>query len=203
MKRLHYISGITITVFIALHMLNHLFSLLGAETHIAFMNQARIIYRNPIVETVLLASVVIQIVSGLRLFVLKRKHIHNRYEKLQIWSGIYLAVFFLIHVSAVLMGRFILDLDTNFYFGVAGLNTFPFNLFFIPYYSLAIMAFFGHIAAIHHQKMDSEIFGWSVQKQSLAILAIGGILSIMILYGTTNGFNGVEIPLEYHVMIGK
>jgi hypothetical protein len=40
-----------------------------------------------------------------------------------------MALFLIIHVSAVLTGRFILHLDTNFYFGVAGINNFPFSLF--------------------------------------------------------------------------
>ena len=100
-------------------------------------------------------------------------------------------------------GRFILDLDTNFYFGVAGLNTFPFNLFFIPYYPLAIISFFVHLSAVHSKKMKQNIFRLEPLRQSYGILIIGIILTLTILYGLTNGFNGVEIPQKYDILIGQ
>lgn len=202
-KRLHFISGVTISIFIALHLLNHLSSIFGMEYHIDLMDRLRLIYRNVWIETILLLAVLIQIFSGIKLFLSTRKKGVGFYRKLQIWSGLYLAFFLIIHVTAVLVGRYILDLDTNFYFGVAGLNTFPFNLFFIPYYSVAIIAFFGHVAAIHAQKMKKSIFGISVNHQSMIILCIGIFVSILVLYGLTNGFAGVEIPEEYNIMIGK
>jgi hypothetical protein len=107
------------------------------------------------------------------------------------------------HVGTVLTARFVMNLDTNFYFGVAGLNTFPFSLFFFPYYALAILSFFGHIAAIHNQKMKNSIFGISPQHQSKLILVKGIIITAVIFYGLTNGFKGVEIPETYNMMIGK
>ena len=202
-KKLHYFSGITISIFAGLHLINHFYSIFGAEAHIELMNNFRVVYRNIIAETILFFAVGIQIVSGIKLFLKKRKTVSDFFEKLQIWTGIYLAVFFIIHLSAVLSGRLILNLDTNFYFGVAGLNTFPLNLFFIPYYGLAIISFFGHISAVHSKKMKNKILGIEPTKQSYIILIIGIILTLVILYGLTNGFNGVEIPKEYDIMIGK
>jgi hypothetical protein len=151
-KKLHYISGLTIAIFVGLHLFNHLCSILGANKHIEIMNLLRVFYRNIFVESILLIAVLVQIISGLKLFWANRKTTISNFEKLHIYSGLYLAIFFIIHLSAVLGGRLVLHLDTNFYFGVAGLNTFPFNLFFIPYYGLAIFALFGHIAAIHNKK---------------------------------------------------
>jgi len=37
------------------------------------------------------------------------------FERLQAWSGAYLALFLLVHVVSVLSGRAMLDLDTNFW----------------------------------------------------------------------------------------
>ena len=203
MKQIHYISGITITAFIGLHLFNHFASVLGAEVHIELMDKLRIVYRNIIVETILLTAVFVQIFSGLKLFFLKRKSLDNFFDKLQIWTGLYLAFFLCIHVGAVLTGRYILNLNTNFYFGVAGLNTFPLNLFFIPYYGFAIISFFGHVSAIHFQKMTKAIFGFTVKQQSKFILINGIVVAIIILYGLTNGFTGIEIPEEYNIMIGE
>ena len=202
-NRVHYISGLTITIFVGLHLFNHSLSILGADTHIDVMNDLRILYRNIFLETFLLLAILVQIISGLKLFNSNRKTASTFFEKLQIWTGLYLAIFFIIHLSAVLGGRYFLHLDTNFYFGVAGLNTFPLSLFFVPYYGLAIISFFGHVASIHHKKMKLTIFGWTPYTQSVAILAFGIIFTIFIFYGLTNHFNGVSIPKEYDVLIGK
>lgn len=203
MKRIHYISGLTITIFIGLHLFNHICSVFGADNHIEMMNLLRLFYRNIFIETILLSAVLVQIFSGLTLFKRNRKLAISGFDKLHIWTGLYLAIFFVIHLSAVLAGRLFLHLDTNFYFGVAGLNSFPFNLFFIPYYGLAISSFFGHIACIHHKKMKHIIFGVTPNEQSKAIILFGVCTTIVIFYGLTNHFKGVKIPSEYNVLIGK
>ncbi len=187
----------------ALHLFNHMFSLFGANAHIEMMGSLRNVYRNIIAEIILFFAIVIQIISGIKLFLKKRKNVSTFFDKLQIWTGLYLAFFLVIHLGAVLSGRFILNLDTNFYFGVAGLNTFPFNLFFMPYYGLAIISFFGHLSAVHSTRVKKELFGIQPYKQSYGILIIGIVLTLIILYGLTNGFNGVEIPEEYDILIGK
>jgi hypothetical protein len=167
------------------------------------MKTLRLFYRNIFIETVLLFAVFVQIISGFKLFKATRKIATSNFEKLHVWTGFYLAIFFVIHLSAVLGGRFFLHLDTNFYFGVAGLNSFPLCLFFIPYYGLAIFSFFGHIASIHSKKMKQPIFGLTPNRQSKAILLFGICFTIIIFYGLTNHFNGVSIPEEYKILIGK
>ncbi|AEE48865.1 hypothetical protein [Haliscomenobacter hydrossis] len=202
-KKIHSASGFFIAFFVGFHLFNHVWSILGADKHIELMNTFRLFYRNIFVESVLVISVLVQIVSGLKLFMQKRKNAISAFEQLHIWTGLYLAFFFIVHLGAILGGRFLLHLDTNFYFGVAGINSFPFNLFFIPYYGLAIISFFGHIAAIHSKKMKQTVVGLSPNSQSIAILIFGLLLTIIIFYGLTNHFRGVPIPEEYNILIGK
>lgn len=203
MKNIHYVSGMIITVFVGLHLFNHSFSIISPDKHIEMMNMLRLFYRNIFSETILLLAVLVQIVSGLRLVKSNRKAAISFFEKLQIWTGLYLVFFLIIHLTAVLTGRFILHLDTNFYFGVAGLNTFPLNLFFIPYYAFAILSFFGHIASIHNKKMKRNVFGLTPNNQSISILSFGFLLTLLIFFGLTNHFKGVAIPKEYNIKIGK
>lgn len=202
-KKNHYLSGLTISIFVGLHLFNHVWSIFGADSHIELMNTLRRFYRNIFIESIIMLSVFVQIISGLKLFKSSRKTAISNFDKLHVWSGLYLAFFFIIHLSAVLGGRFFLHLDTNFYFGAAGLNSFPFNLFFIPYYALAILSFFGHIASIHSKKMKQTVLGLTPNKQSIAILSFGILITILIFYGLTNHFNGVAIPKEYEILIGK
>lgn len=203
LKKIHYLSGLYTSLFIGFHLFNHIVSLQGAEKHIATMQSFRGIYRNAFAETILLVAVLVQVISGIKLFGAGRKAAFGFYDKLHYLTGLYIAFFLVIHVSAVMAGRFILKLDTNFYFGVAGLNSFPFNLFFIPYYALAILAFFGHIAAIHHKKMKLPLLGLSPKQQANAILLLGICFTVFVFYGLTNHFKGVIIPAEYRVLISQ
>jgi hypothetical protein len=39
--------------------------------------------------------------------------------------------------------------------------------------------------------------------QSFLLLVFGFCLTVLILYGLTNGFKGVKIPADYEVLTGK
>ncbi|TGK39351.1 hypothetical protein EHQ12_01885 [Leptospira gomenensis] len=202
LKKIHSFSGILLAFFIGIHLKNHLSALWGIETHTAFMEILRAVYRNPFVEFFLLSSVVIQIVSGPVLIFRRLKSEEIPVDLLQIASGLYLAFFLTIHVSAVMTGRFFLHLDTNFYFGAAGINRFPFNLFFIPYYSLAVLSVFAHVASIHRQKRKADVFGLSPRSQANLILILGCFTLCLLMFALTDGFRGVEIPAAYRVLTG-
>ncbi len=92
-KQLHWISGLAIIVFTGLHFFNHFISIFGADRHISVTKNLRLFYRNMFVETTLLLAVFTQIISGLKLFISKRKTATTSFDKLQIWTGLYLAVF--------------------------------------------------------------------------------------------------------------
>lgn len=203
MKKIHYFSGLILTVFIGLHLFNHICGIFGAASHIAVMQSLRLVYRNIFCETILLCAVFIQISSGIGLLRNKRTNLQTFFDRLHFRTGIYLSFFLLVHVSVVLAGRFYLHLDTNFYFGAAGLNTFPHNLFFIPYYGLAILSFFGHIAAVHRLKMKRPVLGISPLAQSRCILAAGILCLFIVLYAATGHFKGTAIPARYNVLLGK
>jgi len=200
---LHRITGGIIAAFVVMHLFNHLMALAGPETHIALMHELRKIYRHPVLESTLILAVTAQIITGVVQYRRTKAQQKGSWYRLQRWSGLYLALFFTIHLSAVFAGRIILDLDTNLYFGVAGMNTFPFNLFFVPYYALAVISFFLHIASIHARKMTRSILGLSPEQQARALAAIGMLFTIVLLYGLTGGFHGLEIPAAYGVLIGK
>lgn len=186
MKRLHYAAGIFLSLFIVAHLINHLASLAGVATHQFWMEQLRLIYRHPLVEYPLVITVLLQVFSGLKLFWKRRKQAQTTAQQWQGRTGAYLAFFLLMHLSAILAGRLVLQVDTDFYYGAKGLNTFPLYFFFVPYYSLAILAFFGHIASIHVQKMSFPILGLSPKQQAWGIVGLGVLCTIGILWGMTD-----------------
>lgn len=191
-KRIHYFSGITLSVFIGIHLLNHLASLWGVEVHLQWMEHMRKLYRNPIIESILLAAVLFQIVTGLKLLFRKTKK--SLVEKVQVYSGLYLSFFLVVHVSAIIYGRMI-ALDTNFYYAAAGLNHSPASLYFIPYYFFSVVAVSLHVAAIHFIKTQA-LWGAAL------IALLGSVASVLIILGFTHPeFN--SIPLQYQEFILK
>ena len=64
LRTLHASSALVIGLFLLLHIANHLVGLAGREDHIAFMTAIRPLYRNLVVEPVLLFLLAFQIVSG-------------------------------------------------------------------------------------------------------------------------------------------
>jgi succinate dehydrogenase/fumarate reductase cytochrome b subunit len=181
MKEIHYFSGLTIAIFVGIHLLNHGLILHSTEWHITFMNAARKVYRHPIIETLLLAAVCTQIVTGIYLANTKWGSVESIFDLLHIVSGLYMSLFLIVHVSAVLMGRYKLGIDTNLYFGVGYMNVSPQRYFFIPYYALAITSFFVHIACIHKTKMSEYVELSTAQKQSIGIIAFGIIFTILVI----------------------
>jgi succinate dehydrogenase/fumarate reductase cytochrome b subunit len=189
----HYYSGLTLSVFIAFHLANQLTALAGPEQHIALMKAFRKVYRHPVMETILMTAVFFQVITGFRLLFNKRRK--TKAEKVQLYSGLYLSFFLLVHLTAVLYGRY-LQLDTNFYYAGVGLNYFPATFFFIPYYFLAVAAISLHIAALHFLRTGSL--------RGAYVIGIVGILAAAaIIIGFTSAFHWRSVPPAYEAFIRK
>ncbi|MEJ8856117.1 hypothetical protein WKW79_16170 [Variovorax robiniae] len=196
LRSLHKTSAIVVAAFACLHLANHLVSLSGVPAHIAFMESARHIYRQPVVETLLLSCVAFQVGSGLWLVLRGWRQRRGAVAWLQALSGFVIAGFLLIHVGAVLYARGVLDLDTNFYFSSAGFHVWPFPLFFVPYYFLAVLALFTHIGCA---------FFWRMQPASLRarrwVLAlpmlVGTVISSLLVLSLAGKIQPVEVPAKY------
>ena len=201
-KKLHYLSEWILFTFICIHLINHFISIFGIEKHIELMNTLRYIYRNVFAESILLSSVCIQLFSWIRKFTIYKKKETTRIEKLNYFAGLYLAVFLVFHISAVFIGRYFLNLNTNFYFGAAGLNAFPANLFFIPYYSLAIISVVIKLSLIFTKIIHKKASGTSTNIQTVGIIIASITVALLIMFGLTSGFTGVKIPEEYLILTG-
>lgn len=147
--KLHRINACFLGVFLALHLINHLFILVSPVSHIAVMDALRGLYRAPIVEPLLIVGLIVQIGLGLVL-IAKRGKPQGRWAWAQVISGLYIIVFLAQHVPAVQMARWNLDFDTNIWFASAVVSEMPYLLYFAPYYMLAVIALFTHLAAALH-----------------------------------------------------
>jgi succinate dehydrogenase/fumarate reductase cytochrome b subunit len=144
----HGLSATVIVTFAIAHLTNHLFGLSSGARHIEVMNWLRGVYRQPIVEAVLLGSVAFQFVSGLRLVWAKLARRGDWFDSLQIASGLYLALFFLSHLTAVLRARHLRHVDTNWVWLTAdSMLHDPWSARLAPYYFLGVIALGVHAGA--------------------------------------------------------
>jgi hypothetical protein len=201
LRSVHRTVAVLILLFAVVHIANHLASLSSIATHISFMDAARTVYRQPVVETFLLSGVAFQIASGLRLVFRGWRQRAGCIAWLQALSGAYLAFFLLLHVGAVLFGRALLHLDTNFYFAAAGLNVYPLQLFFVTYYFLAVSALFAHLGCAAYWQCHSASRMAKVLAVGLPTL-VGILVSIGIVLSLAGVINPVDIPPKYKATFG-
>lgn len=202
LKRFHRLSGIIIASFLLLHLTNHLFALGGPSLHITVMNFFRHIYRFAPVEILLLLCVLFQVVSGIWLVFTKGFRRQPFYIVIQVLSGLYLSFFMIYHVRAVMLGRFQWKVETDFHFAAGVANRYPEKLFFIPYYTLSLVAVFAHIACAHYikrkEQLDKAFIVESVEtsrekyrRETMAICITGAVITLLIMLS----FTGVLYPI--------
>jgi hypothetical protein len=202
LRAAHALSATALSAFAFSHIANHLAALGGVAAHTAFLDAARRVYRQPAIELLLLACVAFQIATGLALFLRGRAArssatgFEARVARLQALSGTYLAAFLALHVGAVLTGRIALHLDTDFNFAAAGFHVMPFPFFFIPYYFLAVLAFFAHLACAGYWHAESSPPGLRLFALA-APIAFGAIAATLIPLCLGGILIPVQVPPEY------
>lgn len=202
MKKIHQFSGIYLSLFVTAHLINHLAALQSIDSHLAVMQLLRSIYKHPLIEAGLLLAVALQIITGLKMLLpyfqaaQKRKQplSKNPWKRGQLYSGLYLAFFLLLHSSATLWGHYGMGVDTNFYFAAMVVQNFPHAFFFVPYYALGVISYFVHVACLwqlHKGQGRSSYPTW-------IILIIGVVVAVLII-----GVLGqpMELPAVYQELI--
>jgi hypothetical protein len=199
LRRLHRTTAALIALFGTIHIANHLAALIGVPMHLAFMKAARLAYRQPLVESMLLTGVAVQVLTGFSLVIGGWKERRGLVPWLQAACGLYLFFFLAVHVSAVLYGRIALHLDTNFYYAAAGFHVPPFAWFFAPYYFLAVIALFTHAGcALYWHVAESH--------RDFALVmpfAVGGAVSLLIVLTLAGVLTTVDVPDQYKATYGR
>ena len=195
-RQFHRLSAGLLAIYILLHLANHLMAVAGAHAHIAFMEATRPLYRNAVVEPVLLACVLFQCGSGIWMVLRRWKERAGFVAWLQAGSGIYLALFLLFHVGAVLFGRAALRLDTNFYYAAAGFVRIPYGLFFAPYYFFAVYALFTHLGCAAYWQVEAR--SPMVRRLAIGIPAgVGLVVALLIDLALAGMLHPLDIPAKY------
>ena len=201
-RNLHRICAIPIAAFALVHLANHLVSLVGISAHIAFMEAARRVYRQPAIEAVLLLAVAFQVGSGMSFLIRRWRKQRGLIARLQMGSGAYLAFFLCVHVGAVLFGRSVLMLDTNFYFAAAGFHAPPYQFVFAPYYFFGVLALFTHLGCAAYWRLGPATF----PARTLAVAlpgVVGGVVALLICLSLAGMIQPVEVPANFQATYAR
>lgn len=201
LRRIHRTTAFLLGLFLLAHIANHLIALAGVPAHIAAMDGLRTVYRNRFIEPLLLVAFLLQIVTGGTRLIAGWRARKGKIAWLQAATGAYLALFLLIHVSAVLSGR-AAGVDTNFNFAAAGMHVPKLPWFFVPYYTLSVACLFTHLGCAGFWAM-SDLGRPKAARNVLASLAAAGTMIACIISATLAGqFVPVEIPMSYLKPLG-
>jgi hypothetical protein len=147
----HGVAAAIIACFILFHLANHLSGLDGPQTHKAIMAAGRKIYRAPFVEPVLVALLLFQAASGIRLAWRWSVVSVDAYRIFQVGSGAYLAAFILAHLnSALISARTVHHIETDWAWASgapSGLLLDAWNIRLLPHYALGVFFILGHLAS--------------------------------------------------------
>jgi succinate dehydrogenase/fumarate reductase cytochrome b subunit len=199
-RLVHRLSAALLGTFALVHLANHVVALQGIDAHQAFLTLARTAYRAPLVEPLLLASVLVQVVTGVMQLRAGWGLRHSFWSRLQAISGGYLLFFLLVHASAILGVRW-LGLDSNFYAAAMVLTIPPLPLIYAPYYALGVSALFAHLAcALHFAGLRQGI---NLDRVCTG-LVVGGVgLALPIVAAFSGAFYDIDLPQAYRDAVGR
>ena len=189
----HRLLAMGLGLFIITHLAVHLTAIGGPDLHITALSKVQPAYRNWIIEPVLILAILAQVFIGGKLVWRRWKSPQKGFWGwTQILSGGYLAFFLLIHSTAALTTRYLIGIETSFYWAAATLNIPPLQLFFTPYYTLGIVSIFAHLAA-------ATYFGRGEKnaRPSWFIITIGSAIALIIVASFSGAFYDIKIPQDY------
>ena len=148
----HGVSALALVmIFLALHIANHLTFPAGERTYDAVMKAFRHVYRNDILQPLVVALFLFQVGTGLFFVWRLTAAPSDRFRTFQIASGVYLAFYVLGHMDSVfIFAREYLGIDTGWGFATGaptGLLKDSWNIRLVPHYWFGAFFVLAHLAA--------------------------------------------------------
>jgi hypothetical protein len=182
-------AGAILLLFVGPHIVNHVAGFWNGRVHIEVMAAVRRVYRDDIVQPMLLALIGFQILSGTALVRRRIRMPSDFLGTVQTMSGIYVGVYFLAHMTAVFAARYT-GTDTNWNW-----LTRPNNSMLVSLSSLRLIAHYwvGPIAIVAHVAcglrmvlLQRDISPAAANRLVLALITVGVVASSVILVALLN-----------------
>jgi hypothetical protein len=182
-------ASVILLLFIGPHIVNHAAGFWNGPVHIAIMNVLRRVYRDDIVQPVLLALIGFQILSGTALVRRRMRMPSDFLGTVQTMSGVYVGVYFLAHMTAVFATRHA-GTDTNWSWLTRPNDSMLVslsNLRLIAHYWVGPIAIITHVACgLRMVLLQHDISPPTANRLALALVTVGVVASSVILLALLN-----------------
>jgi hypothetical protein len=186
----HGVSACAILLlFIGPHIVNHVTGFWNGPAHIEVMNAVRRIYRDDIVQPMLLALICFQILSGTALARRRMRMPSDLLGTVQTMSGAFVGIYFLAHMTAVFVARDA-GTDTNWSWLTRPNNSMLVSLSslrLIAHYWIGPIAIFTHVGCgLRMAMLQRDISPARANRLALALITVGVVTSSIILLALLN-----------------
>jgi hypothetical protein len=176
-------------LFIGPHIVNHAAGFWNGPVHIAIMNVVRRVYRDDIVQPVLLALIGFQILSGTALVRRRMRMPSDFLGTVQTMSAVFVGVYFLAHMTAVFAARHA-GTDTNWSWLTRPNDSMLVSLSklrLIPHYWVGPIAIVAHVACgVRWVLLQHDISPATTNRIAWALITVGVVASSLILLALLN-----------------
>jgi hypothetical protein len=192
-RRLAFAHGVSalaiLLLFVGPHIGNHLAGFWSGSVHIAIMNVVRHVYRDDIVQPVLLVLIGFQILSGATLVRRRMRMPSDIFGTVQTMCGAYIGVYFLAHMTAVFAARYA-EIDTNWAWLTRPNDSLLASLFklrLIAHYWVGPIAIVAHVACgLRWVLLQRDITPATANRIAWALITVGFVASSLILLALLN-----------------
>lgn len=183
---LHRVNSALLGVFIAAHLGVHLLAVHSPEAHALGLAWMRQYYSDWRIEAVLIASLLIQIVSG---WAELRLTVKPAWRVVRNLSGLYLAAFMLTHVGSVFHARHVDQVPTDFYWVAGAFTVDILRNYAMAFYGLGVFSLFAHLIAV-------AALAWPGMpwRLNLALWAVSASVTAAILLAFSGTLYALAIP---------
>jgi hypothetical protein len=153
------------------------------------MNAARHVYRDDVVQPILLTLIGFQILSGIALVGRKMRTPSDIFATVQTMCGAYIGVYFLAHMTAVFAARYA-DIDTNWAWLTRHDNSMLgslFNLRLIAHYWMGPSAVVAHVGCgLRGVLLQHDVSTATANRLALTLIALGVVAASLIIAALLN-----------------
>ena len=185
----HGVSALALVmIFLTLHIANHLMFPAGEGMYDAVMKVFRHVYRNDILQPLVVALFLFQVGTGLFFVWRLTAAPSDRFRTFQIASGVYLAFYLLDHMDSVfIFARTYLGIDTDWDWATGaptGLVKDRWNIRLVPHYWLGVFFVLAHLAAGARDVMMAHGVGKAFADRFMVGGAVvAGLVATVIMLG--------------------
>lgn len=174
--KLHRLSAAVIVSFATLHFVCHLSAAFSLALNTRVVDWARLVYKQPPLEALLLLALPVQIVTGLWLFASAKERAQDRWNRLQLAAGVYLAIFIAAHATATAL----LFRDLSFRAASGGRTGLFGDPTFFAYYAFGPLAVFAHVACGARSLLTRRLGPARAERLAGGILGLGAVVTLVI-----------------------